>query len=189
MADVFTPEQRRKNMQAIRSISHLERRIAQELWNRGIRFRRNVKNMFGKPDIAIKKYKVVIFIDSCFWHACPKHCVIPKTNTDFWLQKFKRNQDRDAKVNEFYRSKDWNLLRIWEHEAKADLSGTVDRIAEWIGYIRNFRIKDEATRDDARYESAASMEEWENSVSIPLGQTLKIIDSLTTPISNETVAK
>ena len=67
-------------MQAIKSKSKMEDLVAKELWKRNIRYRRNVKTLFGKPDIAIKKYKVVIFIDSCFSHHCPLHTRMPKSN-------------------------------------------------------------------------------------------------------------
>lgn len=89
MTDTFSKEQRRKNMQAIKSRSKLEDKVTKELWNRGIRFRKNVKGLFGKPDIAIKKHKIVIFIDSCFWHACEKHGNKPKSNTEYWEKNSK----------------------------------------------------------------------------------------------------
>jgi DNA mismatch endonuclease (patch repair protein) len=78
--DNLTQAQRRKNMQAIKSRSKLEAKVTKSLWQKGIRFRKNVKSLPGKPDIAIKKYKVVIFIDSCFWHVCPIHGNSPKSN-------------------------------------------------------------------------------------------------------------
>lgn len=84
MVDKITPEQRRKIMQAIKSKSKMEDLVAKELWKSNIRYRRNVKTLFGKPDIAIKKYKVVIFIGSCFWHHCPLHTRMPKSNIEFW---------------------------------------------------------------------------------------------------------
>jgi DNA mismatch endonuclease, patch repair protein len=132
MADIVSKEQRRRNMQAIKSRSKLENKVSKELWNRGIRFRKNVINIYGKPDIAIQKYKVVIFIDSCFWHGCKKHGTIPKTNTDFWLKKLQRNKSRDEEVNLYYQKKGWHIKRIWEHEIKANLEKVVDDIIEFI---------------------------------------------------------
>ncbi|CAM5786321.1 very short patch repair endonuclease [Brevibacillus borstelensis] len=137
MADVLTEEQRRKNMQAIRSVSKLEEKIAKELWKRGIRFRRNVKDLLGKPDIAIKKYKVAVFIDSCFWHACEIHGRIPNTNTVFWVEKFRKNKKRDECVNNHYLDLGWSILRIWEHEVKADFNGVVDGIADFISSAKD----------------------------------------------------
>ncbi|MDG0032703.1 very short patch repair endonuclease [Priestia sp. Y58] len=132
MADIMSKEQRRKNMQAIRSQSKLENRISRELWKRGVRFRKNDKSLFGKPDISIKKYKVAIFIDSCFWHVCEIHGNKPKSNPDYWNKKLDRNKNRDAQVNLHYKQNGWYVKRIWEHDIKADLQSTVDEIVAFI---------------------------------------------------------
>jgi DNA mismatch endonuclease, patch repair protein len=132
MTDVMTKEQRRKNMQAIKSISKLEEQVSKKLWSKGIRFRKNTKNLFGKPDLSIKKYKVVIFIDSCFWHCCPLHGTMPKTNPEFWKEKLSRNQKRDETVNRFYLEKGWKIKRIWEHEIKNDIDKVVKDIIIFI---------------------------------------------------------
>ncbi|MFJ7729619.1 very short patch repair endonuclease [Neobacillus sp. NPDC097160] len=131
MADNLTKEQRTKNMKAIKSQSALENRVTKALWKMGFRFRKNV-NLFGKPDIALKKYKIVIFIDSCFWHCCPIHGNMPKSNKDYWEKKLERNISRDLEVNKFYQENGWNLLRIWEHEFKEDFNETVNKIAGFI---------------------------------------------------------
>ena len=128
MTDKITLEQRRKNMQAIKSKSKLEDLVARELWKRGIRYRRNVKTLFGKPDIAIQKYRVVIFIDSCFWHSCPVHGNIPKSNVEYWNKKLERNRIRDEEVNDFYKRKNWHILRIWEHEIRDNPDLTIQNI-------------------------------------------------------------
>jgi len=138
MTDVMTPEQRTKNMKAIKSISKLETIVAKELWKNGIRYRRNSKKLFGKPDISIQKYKVVIFIDSCFWHQCPLHATMPKSNTEFWKKKLDRNVERDQEVNEYYMRSDWNIKRIWEHEIKNDLDKVVNDL---ITFIKNSKNK------------------------------------------------
>lgn len=132
MTDVLSEEQRKRNMKAIRSVSKLEEKIAKELWKRGARFRRNVKDLFGKPDIAIKKYKVVVFIDSCFWHGCKQHGKIPRSNKDFWIKKLERNMQRDIEVSNYYLCRGWNVLRIWEHEVKEDFDGCISRIMDFI---------------------------------------------------------
>ena len=128
----MTPEQRRKNMQAIKSISKLEGIVSREIWNKGYRFRRNTKGLFGNPDISIKKYKLVIFIDSCFWHQCPIHGNMPKTNVDFWDRKLSRNVERDEEVNDYYERKGWHIKRIWEHEVKNDLEKVIDELIAFI---------------------------------------------------------
>lgn len=131
--DVHTKEQRSKNMNAIRSKNtKMEVLASKYLWNNGIRFRKNVKDLFGKPDIAIKKYKVVIFLDSCFWHKCPEHFIKPSTNIKFWEDKITANVARDLKVNEYYKNKGWHVLRIWEHEIKKDFDNTMQKILNFI---------------------------------------------------------
>ncbi|WP_410989180.1 very short patch repair endonuclease [Bacillus cereus] len=131
MADKITREQRTQNMKAIKSQSNLENSVSKAIWNKGFRFRKNSK-LFGKPDIAIKKYKVVIFIDSCFWHVCPEHGNIPKSNQDYWLKKLARNQERDKEVNDYYRQSSWHILRIWEHELKKNFDKTIEKIVSFI---------------------------------------------------------
>lgn len=137
MADNLTKEQRKKNMRAIKSQSALENRVTKELWKMGFRFRKNA-NLFGKPDISIKKYKIVIFIDSCFWHCCPIHGNMPKSNKDYWEKKLERNIQRDIEVNQYYKDKGWNILRVWEHEVKENPIGTMNLID---GFIRENKIK------------------------------------------------
>jgi len=133
MADNLTPVQRRKNMQAIRSVNtKIETAVSKDLWGRGYRFRKNVKDLMGKPDIAIKKFKAVIFLDSCFWHGCELHCIYPKSNTAYWYPKIERNILRDNQVNEYYFSRGWCVLRIWEHDVKIDRLLVVDKIARFI---------------------------------------------------------
>ena len=125
-------------MRAIKSKStSLEERVSKELWRRGFRFRRNVKGLFGKPDIAIKKYKLVIFLDSCFWHGCDLHYRIPKSNYTYWYDKIERNRCRDNEVNDYYHSRGWNVIRIWEHEIKDNFPMVLDKLTETISTIKH----------------------------------------------------
>ncbi|MGP4106772.1 very short patch repair endonuclease [Virgibacillus sp. L01] len=132
MAYKISKEARSRNMSAIKSVSKLEDRISTELWKRGHRYRRNEKSLFGKPDFSIKKYKTVVFIDSCFWHQCPIHGNMPKNNRDYWNKKLERNIQRDKEVTDYYELKGWNILRVWEHEFKQDFSQAVDNIVNFI---------------------------------------------------------
>ncbi|MFD1956554.1 very short patch repair endonuclease [Paenibacillus thailandensis] len=133
LADRISKEVRSKNMSAIRSKgTQLEDRVSKELWRRGYRFRKNVKGLFGKPDIAIKKYKIVIFLDSCFWHGCELHYRIPKSNYDYWFNKIERNRARDQKVSIYYEQKGWSVIRIWDHEVKEDFEGVIQSIERHI---------------------------------------------------------
>ncbi|MGV2941940.1 very short patch repair endonuclease [Mesobacillus sp. LC4] len=138
MADTHSKEQRTKNMQAIKSRSKLEDKVSKALWMKGYRFRKNTK-LFGKPDISIQKFKIVIFIDSCFWHVCPMHSNSPKSNQEYWIKKLNRNQERDREVNQFYISNKWNLLRIWEHDLKKDFNGSIETISKFIDNIKSNR--------------------------------------------------
>ena len=133
MTDNLTPEQRHKNMTHIKSTNtKIEKDITKALWNLGYRFRKNVKGLPGKPDIAIKKYKIVIFLDSCFWHKCPEHFKKPKSNLEYWEPKIKRNVERDAEIKRYYQQKNWHILRIWEHEVKKDFDNTLLKIKKFI---------------------------------------------------------
>jgi DNA mismatch endonuclease, patch repair protein len=131
MTDNLTKEQRKKNMRAIKSQSTLENKVTKDLWRLGFRFRKNA-NLYGKPDISIKKYKIVIFIDSCFWHCCPVHGNMPKSNKDYWEKKLERNIQRDIEVNQYYIDKGWNILRVWEHDLKENPIETTNFIENFI---------------------------------------------------------
>src|SRR5688572_20194964 len=79
-------------------------------------FERNVKDVTGKPDFVCRERQVAIFIDSCFWHGCPKHLRRPSSNQDYWTQKIARNIHRDRQVNKELKKQGWHIIRIWEHE-------------------------------------------------------------------------
>lgn len=96
MTDKVSPKKRSEIMRKIKSKNtKLENKIASDLLKKGFRFRRNVASLEGKPVIVIKKYKIVIFIDSCFWHGCPRHYRMPSFNKTYWEKKIKRNKERD----------------------------------------------------------------------------------------------
>ncbi len=136
--DRHTKEQRHKNMQAVKNKkTKLENLVCENLWSKNVRFRRNVKDLPGKPDIAIKKYRVVIFIDSCFWHKCPIHYKAPATNTEFWENKITGNMRRDEDVNAIYKDMGWNILRIWEHEIKTNFDASIEKIINFIQSAKN----------------------------------------------------
>lgn len=135
MADNLDKQARSEVMKKVKSVSRLEEKVRKALWQQGIRYRKNVKSLVGKPDIAIKKYKIVIFIDSCFWHACPLHGRMPKSNVDFWKSKLEKNRERDQEVNLYYHNKGWHLKRVWEHSIKENFHSTIDEIVEFIEKI------------------------------------------------------
>ena len=80
-------------------------------------WRRNSK-LYGKPDFTFPKLKLALFIDGCFWHACPTHGTLPKSNRPFWDAKLHRNRTRDRQVSRHLRKKGWHVTRIWEHDLK-----------------------------------------------------------------------
>jgi DNA mismatch endonuclease (patch repair protein) len=138
MPDKFSKEIRRKTMQAVRSRNtKLENAVMRILFHRGIRYRRNVRDLPGKPDIAIKRSKIVIFIDSCFWHGCKTHFRLPETNREYWRLKIERNRARDLKTTEYYLANGWHLKRIWEHELKKDFEKTMEKVTTFINQHNN----------------------------------------------------
>lgn len=96
--------------------SKIEKSFRKELWGKGYRYRKNSRKYFGAPDIVLAKYKTVIFIDSCFWHGCKIHKSIPEDNKQFWIEKIRRNKQRDGEVNSCYKNMNWHIFRIWEHD-------------------------------------------------------------------------
>lgn len=127
--DNLKPEHRKKNMQNIRSANtNIEIAVRSALHKKGFRFRKNVNTLIGKPDIVFPKYKVVVFLDSCFWHKCPYHSNIPKTNKKYWLPKLQRNKTRAKEVNNKLKKDGWTVLRFWEHQINNDLEKCVNKI-------------------------------------------------------------
>ena len=108
--------------------SKIERQFRKELWGMGFRYRKNNNKLFGKPDISNAKKKIVIFIDSCFWHGCEQHLRMPSSNTEYWQNKIERNKRRDKAVNKYYTAKKWIIERVWEHDIKNNLDKAVQSI-------------------------------------------------------------
>ena len=108
-------------MQSIRSKDTKPELLVQRfLFSHGFRYRLNVKKLPGSPDIVLKKYRTVIFINGCFWHGheeC-KYFVLPKTNTAFWQEKISRNQERDLKRRIELRNMGWHTITLWECQLK-----------------------------------------------------------------------
>ena len=97
----------------------------------GIKGWRRHLRLPGTPDFAFPKNRVVIFVDGCFWHGCPKHATFPATRRDFWLEKFAANKARDRRVNRQLRQLGWRVLRLWEHELK-NAQSCLDRFARIV---------------------------------------------------------
>lgn len=133
--DDLTPEQRKKNMQAIRSKdTTIELALRKALWKKGIRYRKNYKGLIGKPDIVITKYRIVVFCDSDFWHGYDwdnrKSRI--KSNQEYWIPKIERNMKRDKEVTAVLDEQGWIVLRFWEHSIRKNLESCLDDIEEAV---------------------------------------------------------
>lgn len=135
MTDIHEPEVRSYNMSRIRSKdTKPEMIVRQFLHKHGFRFRLHVKDLPGRPDIVLPKYKTIIFINGCFWHGheeC-KYYVVPKTRTKFWEDKIKYNKNRDYKNEVDLRNKGWRVIIIWQCQLKTDLLKTISELISLI---------------------------------------------------------
>ena len=121
MTDIMTPEQRSRCMAAVKGKDTKPEMIVRKyLFSRGLRYRVNNRRLPGSPDIVLKKYKTVVFIDGCFWHGhegC-RYFRIPKSNVDFWRHKIAMNIARDYSNTVDLQLAGWRVIRIWECEIK-----------------------------------------------------------------------
>lgn len=134
MADTHTPEQRRRNMQRIKSKdTAIEVKLRKALWAAGIRYRANVKDIYGKPDIAIKKYKIAVFCDGSFFHGKDYDSKKkPENNAEYWDKKIRRNIERDKEVTSKLKEDGWTVIRFWDTEINKDLENCVTTIIKAI---------------------------------------------------------
>ena len=129
--DKLSPEQRHKNMAAIRGKNTKPEMIVRKgLWSRGFRYRLNSPKLPGHPDLVLRKYRTCIFINGCFWHGhdavlrqaqepqSSECCKIPKTNREFWVAKIRRNQERDIEEQRRLAEMGWHCITVWECELK-----------------------------------------------------------------------
>lgn len=161
MPDIMTPQQRHNCMSHIRSKNtRPEVKLRKELFSKGYRYRLNIKDLPGKPDIVLPKYRTCIFVNGCFWHGhtgCVKY-VQPKTNSEFWLKKIETNRERDMRDYSFLEAKGWNIIVVWECElAKVTFTNTVDDICHKLGANRDRWMADKADRAKRR-------EEWRSEI-------------------------
>jgi DNA mismatch endonuclease (patch repair protein) len=132
VADNLTPEQRRKTMKAVKGRNtSLERTVGSALQKRGLRFRRCVSQLPGKPDFVFSTSKVVVFVDGAFWHGWR----LPKWKhklSDYWREKIERNRRRDRLNFQRLRRKGWKVLRFWDHQVADNLDAIVESIASAV---------------------------------------------------------
>ncbi|MBR3122412.1 very short patch repair endonuclease [Candidatus Saccharibacteria bacterium] len=140
--DNLTKEQRHKNMQRIRSRDTIiEVKLRRALWHEGIRYRKNYKNLPGKPDIAITKYKIAIFCDSSFFHGRDfKTKKKPATNADYWNEKIQKNIERDREIERSLKALGWTVIRFWDDDINKHLDECIQAVKEVIIEQRISRI-------------------------------------------------
>lgn len=130
-----TPEQISYNMKQIKSKgSKIEVMLMKELWSRGLRYRKNAKTVFGKPDIVFIGGKVAVFCDGEFWHGYnwEERKNDFKSNQEFWIPKIERNMERDKEVTARLEADGWTVLRFWGNDIKKNLLFCADEIEKAV---------------------------------------------------------
>ena len=144
MADVLTTEQRKKNMQRIRSKdTKPEVVLRKALWHKGYRYRKNYKDLPGKPDIVFTKQKVCVFVDSEFFHgkdfesgyksrksSSLREQLENSNHSEFWMSKIQRNMERDREVDAELHGLGWSVLRFWSKDVLRKTEDCIDAIEE-----------------------------------------------------------
>ena len=140
MADRLSPERRSWNMSRVRGKdTSIEVAVRQWLYHHGYRYRKNVKQLPGKPDIVLRPYNTVIFIQGCFWHRHPgcKDATTPKSNTEFWENKFNHNVANDLKNQTALENMGFRVIVLWECEITKHLDETMNRVVDLLGPARH----------------------------------------------------
>lgn len=133
--DNHSKEQRSYNMSKIRSTnSSIEELLRKELWHRGLRYRKNVKTIIGKPDIVFPNAKVAVFCDGEFWHGFnwEERKAQIKSNQDYWIPKIEKNRERDKRVNDELSKDGWIVIRFWEKQIKDNVNGCADIVENFV---------------------------------------------------------
>ena len=163
MSDTLSADQRHRNMASIHSASTKpELKLRHALWQMGFRYKVNDRRLPGCPDIVFPKYHTVVFVHGCFWHGhkgC-KNYTIPKTNTDFWIAKVARNQQRDQEVWRELEAKGWSVIIVWECQLKKTVfNETIARVSAEI--VRNGEIIRQMQDDRRKAREAYRQERHE----------------------------
>src|SRR3990167_1362527 len=128
------PALRSKMMRAIKGANtkSTEQKFQKALIDAGITYFQVNAKLIGNPDIFFPFYHVVVFLDGCFWHGCPKCGHVPKSNTSYWRTKIERNKERDIQKRLILHEQGYEIVEYWEHELKEDLSRCVKLLANII---------------------------------------------------------
>ena len=179
--DSLSPQQRHNNMAAIHGKDTKPEMVVRKwLWNHGYRYRLNHPRLPGKPDVVLRKYRTCIFVNGCFWHGHnvqlqtaqidngqlridnSECCKIPKTNREFWVNKIRRNKERDREVQRKLAGMGWHTITVWECELKPavrekilqSLTYTLDMI-----YLQDHSIRRYDIPEESRQMAAEEMSE------------------------------
>ena len=179
--DSLSPQQRHNNMAAIHGKDTKPEMVVRKwLWNHGYRYRLNHPRLPGKPDVVLRKYRTCIFVNGCFWHGHnvqlqtaqidngqlridnSECCKIPKTNREFWVNKIRRNKERDREVLRKLAGMGWHTITVWECELKPavrektlqSLTYTLDMI-----YLQDHSIRRYDIPEESRQMAAEEMSE------------------------------
>ncbi len=126
--DPFPHEVRSKIMSKIRSVDTApEIKLRKALWSAGVRYRKQYGG--ERVDIAFPSRKLAVFVDGCFWHSCPIHGHMPKSNADYWKRKLEANAMRAQEKDKRLTSQGWKIIHIWEHSIRSGLGSCLDAIA------------------------------------------------------------
>jgi DNA mismatch endonuclease (patch repair protein) len=135
MADVHTPAQRSFNMSRIRGRdTKPEKLLRSMLHRRGLRFRKNVAALPGKPDIVLPKHKAVVLVHGCYWHRHPgcRFTTTPASNAPFWIRKFDDTVARDRAAEQALKERGWRVFTVWECALRETPSAAVERLVAHI---------------------------------------------------------
>lgn len=137
----------RRSMRSNKSRDTLpELAVRRELHRRGYRYRvsmRPVPGLRRTADIVFTRRRVAVCLDGCFWHGCPEHHTVARTNADFWASKVKANKERDSQTTRLWRQAGWTVLRFWEHEL-------VDQVVDSIALVLRSLQRPDSSEADVR---------------------------------------
>lgn len=151
MSDVMTPAQRSQTMKHIHSKgTSIEIRLCKALWHKGYRYRKNYKQLPGKPDIAITKYRIAVFCDSEFFHGY--NWEVKKqalgNNRDYWIKKIERNKERDRENDLKLIAMDWIPIHFWGEEIEKDTDKCIEAIEDLILELKIMDIAEAGIVDE-----------------------------------------
>ena len=159
--DTLTPQQRHHVMASVRSKdTKPEMLVRKYLWHEGFRYRLNNPHLPGHPDIVLRKYRTCVFVNGCFWHGhegC-KYFRLPKTNTEFWKKKIKRNKERDRFEQKQLAAMGWHCITVWECELKPKVrEQTLKSLAFTINhiYLQDHSVSYHRIEEENELEAAA----------------------------------